>query len=502
MTENAQVTNYVYRADGVKVKKLFGDIETNYLDGFQYKSTKPSEGSSGGGFVIIDPNEVAVMKLRIIPTSEGYFDVLTNQYIYNYTDHLGNVRLSYSDSNKDGLIQPRQYQSLICNFSPAGNICYQGWKPGEIVEVNNYYSFGLMHNYAATTQNAYQYKYNGKELQETGQYDYGARFYMPDIGRWGVVDPLAEDMRRHSPYNYAFNNPINFVDPDGMKPGQIGVFNSTGHWDFDPNSTIMGSDFFGGSQYSPAMYVTNSFAMSFMYDGSGGNGGTNPKSTFWQDVKSFFGSIFGGKKKQADVIPIAGAAALNRPIYVGELEKVGRVLTMEQVTAALGTIWGVGRFAIPLMLNGDSAGAKGYDIPLTGAIDVPADESKGIILYRGIASPKNVIELEMYSQGLVGTAIPNGLRTVSIFKGPHRSADLHAEGDNYSIWTSWTSDPIVARHFSGGSGGIILSKYFHLGQAMPNLSITAQGNSIPSGKPENEWLVPGIVYGASVQIIK
>lgn len=170
-------TDYHYRADGVKLKKIYTYgrkstetvTETEYIDGFQYETN------------------TTIQALKFVPTSEGYFSFTDNNYIYQYKDHLGNVRVSYSNQNGSAVI----------------------------LEEESYYPYGLRHVNTLSIS-AYHYKYNGKELQtDSGMYDYGARFYMPELGRWGVVDPLAEVYSSFSPYHMVAGNPIINLELDG-----------------------------------------------------------------------------------------------------------------------------------------------------------------------------------------------------------------------------------------------------------------------------------------------
>ena len=87
------------------------------------------------------------------------------------------------------------------------------------LEEMHYYPFGMLMEGIGTVSPINDYSYNGKELNDDfglNLSDYGARWYDAAVGRWWTSDPLAEKYRRWSPYNYGMDNPVRFIDPDGM----------------------------------------------------------------------------------------------------------------------------------------------------------------------------------------------------------------------------------------------------------------------------------------------
>lgn len=188
---------YYYDATGQKLRSIQNldqsgtsvSITKDYVDGIVYNGST----------------------IEFIETEEGKAVPIGNKYTYTQElkDYLGNIRASF-DKDPNALVMTAR-----------------------LIQEDEYYAFGLQRS-RYDMSNGSLFLYNGKEKQITlnNQYDYGARFYDPLIARWNAIDPMADGYNDISPYNYALNNPINFIDPTGADA------ESTLGWIKDDNGNI------------------------------------------------------------------------------------------------------------------------------------------------------------------------------------------------------------------------------------------------------------------------
>ena len=226
---------YDWLADGTKL----GVCDGSGTDGFEYVGSLIYRKSNSG----LHLGE-ALFGDGVIRVNENG----TQEVDYFLTDHLGSVRVIVDAA-------------------------------GAVKERNDYYPFGARHvrsDYALSTN---RWKYNGKELQTTGDLgflDYGARMYDVGLGRWFCSDPLSESSLSQTPYHYCYNDPLNLTDPDGMYAD---------HWMYDLTSgNVSWMSDLGGSDYQ---------FISFVHPGSDG-GYVLDKQISLSGSSFYIGPVSGG----------------------------------------------------------------------------------------------------------------------------------------------------------------------------------------------------------------
>ncbi len=250
-TEHNGNIQYVYDATGVKQRKIVSDGATiDYSGNYVYE--KPKNGTT--------------VTLQFFNHPEGYVNNNNGafEYIYQYKDHLGNVRLSYQDADNNGVIDAAT----------------------EIIDEKNYYPFGLAHrgynNYYSSlgSPTAKKFGFNGIELEEglgLDMYEMDVRSYDSSIARWTSIDPVTHHSK--STYNAFDNNPIYWTDPSGANSVQdlVNQMNRGVTYTNNGNGTFTGDGHTVGEKTDPPNKYEQYFAaVSKQYEGAESGNLINP----------------------------------------------------------------------------------------------------------------------------------------------------------------------------------------------------------------------------------
>jgi len=166
------LTEFAYDADGSRVKKIINGVTTTTYIGELYEKAG------------------SLLTKHIYLGSQRIISKSGTQTLYYHSDHLGS-------------------SNVITNAT------------GSQLQLTEYKPYGtLSRNEPANPQTSLpvNYYFTGKELDSTGLYYYGARYYDPKVGRFITADPINQniyDPQNLNRYSYCMNNPLRYIDPTG-----------------------------------------------------------------------------------------------------------------------------------------------------------------------------------------------------------------------------------------------------------------------------------------------
>lgn len=329
ITMGGNTTAFTYDGSGSRVKKTSPSGTRIYLG----KLYECLNGSCG--------NYIYAGSTRIARSS-------TTDTIYYHGDHLGSTALATDDS-------------------------------GNQVESIHYYPFGETRQDSGPTNMIH--KYTGQEQDyEVGLYNYNARLYDPEMGRFVSADtvvPNPANPQSLNRYSYVQNNPLAYVDPDGhwvveaIVGAVVGAVSAGIQSDWDLETTLIGAGI-GAISGGVGGYVSSTVGSAITYSGIAG--GVGPPTASAVAAGSMGGGIAGGMAGGAAAGGLYAAAYGNN---VGEGMLTGAVFggiggaAYGGIGAYYGTSWGYGRVLANAVAGGTLSSMSGgrfeYGFAFSGA---------------------------------------------------------------------------------------------------------------------------------------
>lgn len=235
------------------------EIFTTWPDGIFFTASNVTEidlGAKSSGYLPHQPHRIYPKTVDEILVTRA-----VGSKVYELSDHLSNVRAVVTDA-KEATVNGATITKLAA----------------DIVGFNNFYAFGSLMPGRNFNSSDYRYGFNGKEKDDEGMggggstYDYGFRIYNPQIGKFLSVDPLSPQYPMLTPYQFASNTPIRFIDLDGLEAADpMAIF-----WS-EVGKTKQSVE---NSYYTAKKSVSN--AATVVSNTAGGA---------WEDTKEFAGNI-------------------------------------------------------------------------------------------------------------------------------------------------------------------------------------------------------------------